>query len=169
MVKPAKQETVRRGKNFGKQEDRQICVSWVYTTQDAVKGTDQNASAFWNNIFQHAKSATPSLSTRTTEAIRQRFGTISRSVMKFSGCVKSVQRLNKSGASSEDKLNMALELYKADYEEFKFLQCYEVLKQCPKFNMNPSANTEKSANTEAPVNDPGNDQSSSGKYFFSYL
>ncbi|XP_062713679.1 uncharacterized protein LOC134290536 [Aedes albopictus] len=150
----AKQDVSRRGKNFSKPEDRQICVSWVYTTQDPVKGTDQNVTSFWAAVFKHATAGTPSLSSRTPEALRQRFGAISRSVMKFSGCNKSVQRLNKSGTSSTDKFDMALELYKADHkEDFKYLDCYEVLKQCPKFNMSqPSPKTPKPSDED---NNPG--------------
>lgn len=154
----AKSETTRRGKNFGKLEDRQICISWVYTTQDAVKGTDQNISAFWSSVLQHAQTATPSLAKRTAEAIRQRFGAISRSVTKFAGCLKSIQRLKKSGSSATDELNMALELYKTDNsEEFKYMECYEVLKQCPKYSMNECLNKPKSSNGQQSPGIPGND------------
>lgn len=140
MAKQEKVEASRRGvprgKNFAKSEDRQICFSWTYVTQDAIKGTDQSVSAFWTAVAQNACAAVPALSCRTWDAIRQRFNTISRNVTKFAGCVRSVERMNKSGASATDKLNMALEIFKTDHkEDFKYLDCYEVLKLCPKYDM----------------------------------
>lgn len=130
----AKSEATGRGKNFSKQEDRQIWVSWINISEDSVRGTDQNIASFWRAAHQHAISCNLDLSTRTSDAIRQRFGIISRGVSKFVGCVKSVERLKESGRNSEDRINKSLLLFKQEQkEEFQFMECWEVLNKCPKF------------------------------------
>lgn len=126
---PAK---VGRGAAFLPQDDVQLCRSWVAVSEDPVKGTDQSKELFWATIREHGE-----FMARTPDSLRQRWGTISRAVSKFSGIMSTVTNLNKSGTNDEDKLNKALELFKQDEKkEFKFLDCFEVLSRCPKFRVN---------------------------------
>lgn len=60
---------------------------------------------------------------------------MSRSISKFTGCYKAVLRINESGTNDDDKIEKAKKMYNADQqEEFKFLECWEILKKSPKFS-----------------------------------
>jgi hypothetical protein len=39
-----------RARNYNDHEDVQICTSWLETTEDGRKGTDQTGDAFWETI-----------------------------------------------------------------------------------------------------------------------
>lgn len=123
-----------RGKNFSDAENRQLCLSWLAISEDPIKGTDQSCSTFWSTILDHAKLYTPSFESRTPDGLRQRWGVISRSVSKFTGCFKTVMRLNESGTNEEDKVEKAKALYKQDQkEDFRYMECWEILRKAPKF------------------------------------
>ncbi|XP_058467073.1 uncharacterized protein LOC131439989 [Malaya genurostris] len=121
----------KRGRNFGPQDDQQLCKSWITISEDPVKGTDQSVSIFWTAIKNDGN-----FHSRTTESLRQRWGIINRAVSKFTGCYKSISSLNESGTNSEDVLQKSLDLHKREQkEDFKHMECWEVLKVCPKFNI----------------------------------
>lgn len=125
----------QRGKNFSDRENRQLCLSWLAVSEDPIKGTDQSCTTFWSTILDHAKDQVPSFDSRTPDAIRQRWGVMSRSISKFTGCYKAVLRINESGTNDDDKIEKAKKMYNADQqEEFKFLECWEILKKSPKFS-----------------------------------
>ncbi|OAV97548.1 hypothetical protein PTTG_10910 [Puccinia triticina 1-1 BBBD Race 1] len=55
-------------------------------------------------------------------------------INKFRGCVNQVEQFNQSGASVEDQLNRALQLYTEDqHKHFKHLRCYNLLVKSPKW------------------------------------
>uniref|UniRef100_A0A336MSK4 CSON005107 protein n=1 Tax=Culicoides sonorensis TaxID=179676 RepID=A0A336MSK4_CULSO len=121
-------------RNFSIEEDRQICRSWLSFSEDPIHGTDQSNAVFWTKIHAHASQKISSLGERHWDSLRQRWGMISRCVSKFVGCYASVQRLNQSGKTEEDKFIDSEEIYKQDMgTQFKFRSCWEILKDSPKF------------------------------------
>ncbi|KAA1098942.1 hypothetical protein PGTUg99_004385 [Puccinia graminis f. sp. tritici] len=71
---------------------------------------------------------------RPIGSIKGRWQLISHGVTKLTGCVKHIDRLNASGATSEDCLTQALSLFaKLQGKTFTFLRCYNILLSSPKW------------------------------------
>lgn len=143
----------QRGKNFSDQENKQLCISWVRISQDPIRGTDQSLTNFWSAVLEDCANKYEAFVTRTPDGLRQRWGVISRAVQKFSGCYKAVIKLKESGTNQEDKINKAIHLYKRDHnEDFRYLECWEILKACPKFccDGNPETTSPSTSFSEVP-------------------
>ena len=39
--------------NYNRTEDKQLCDSWLDTTQNSRKGTDQKSEAFWDTVAKN--------------------------------------------------------------------------------------------------------------------
>jgi hypothetical protein len=42
-----------RARNYNGTKDKQLCNSWLDTTQNSRKGTDQKSEAFWDTVAKH--------------------------------------------------------------------------------------------------------------------
>lgn len=84
------------------EEDEQLCRSWLVTSKDPIRGTDQHRTEFWKTVKLHAESEMQSFTALPYDGLGQRFGTISYQVSKFIGHLSFVGRLNRSGATTED-------------------------------------------------------------------
>lgn len=125
-------ETKRhRGKNFTESDDRNICIAWLAISNDPLKGRDQQNDTFWKDVQDHAK-----VKNRNWDAVRQRFGQINRSVTKFVECYDLVIQ-NRAGAPfrQDDVYDEAVKLYlaKTNTRSWKFSECWEMLRNSPKF------------------------------------
>ena len=101
-----------KGKNFCVDEDERLCRMWLRTTQDAAVGTSQTSEGFWSKIEASYHDKLPeALSPRSVRSLESRWAAIRTDVAKFSGCVASVQALNRSGTSEEDTLDQAKSLF----------------------------------------------------------
>lgn len=129
-------ENTKKKKNYTEEEDFALPKSWKVVSEDPIKGTDQSSNDFWTNVRAHASLSLPSFEHRFQDSLRQRFGTISRTISKFSGCYASVMRLNQSGKSNEDKYEDAVTLFKEENKStgFKYRAIWEILKETPKFS-----------------------------------
>lgn len=129
-------ENRTKKKNYTEEEDFTLAKSWKVVSEDPIKGTDQSSNDFWANVRAHASLSVPSFEQRFQDSLRQRFGTISRTISKFSGCYASVMRLNQSGKSAEDKYDDAVTLFKTETKSssFKYRAIWEMLKETPKFS-----------------------------------
>lgn len=125
-----------KAKNYSKDDDYQLVKSWKLVTTDSIHGTDQSGTEFWSKIRDNAALTIPLFKERTLDSLRQRFGIISRTVSKFVGVYASIMRLNQSGTSTEDKFEGAVKLFKEETQSstFKYRDCWELLKDMPKFS-----------------------------------
>lgn len=131
----------KRGKNFTMAEDEQICRSWLWISKDPIKGTDQQRSDFWSAVKLNAESVMPSLGSRTSDGLRQRFQHLSALVSKYAGCVNFVNKLKVSGASAEDQAQKARDMFLSDTKTktFRIQSCYDILKDEPKYKLQQEA------------------------------
>lgn len=131
MSEKQNQETKRhRGKNFTASDDRNICNAWLAISNDPLKGRDQQNDVFWKDVQEHAK-----VKNRSWNAVRQRWGQISRIVTKFEESYDSVLRNQTGQLRAEDIYDEAVKLYLAttNARSWKFCECWEILRNNPKF------------------------------------
>ncbi|KAG4074121.1 hypothetical protein HA402_014326 [Bradysia odoriphaga] len=124
-------QTSHRGKNFSAADDRNICIAWLAISNDPLKGRDQQGDAFWKEVQEHAK-----IKKRSWNAVRQRWGLISRCVMKFSECFKAVNNRAAEGKLVGSVYDETIDLYltTTNAKKWPFSECFEILRKSPKFN-----------------------------------
>lgn len=129
-----RQRPTARGKNFTAADDRNLCIAWLAISNDPLKGRpDQLGDAFWREIQDHAK-----MKKRTCNGVRQRWGLISRCVMKFIECITTVSNQTKSNNGELVDNNVyddAVELYvrTTNAKKWQFSECYDILHKSQKF------------------------------------
>jgi hypothetical protein len=142
-----KKETEIRGRksNFSKAQDMNLVLSYMDISQDPISGTDQRHSTFWEkiNVKYHTLEAARLMKkvielseeeTRTTKALENRFGVISKTCQEFTGCVEEVRSLKISGLNAELEMEKAMQLFKGRFKgEFKFNDLWMRLRQLPKW------------------------------------
>ncbi|CAM6097105.1 unnamed protein product [Calypogeia fissa] len=133
---------VGRGKNYSKQDEEQLCRSFLHIGHgfDRIAGgTGQKLAAFWERVAAHYNDSTPPGSeVRPVRSLESKWSLIKGEVSKFSDFYDSAKPLDESASSRKDVIAKALELYQTapsntKQEEFKFLHCWEVLKEHPKW------------------------------------
>lgn len=129
-----KKEKRKKGPTYQEHEDSQLCCSWIEVSEDPSVGTDQAGTRFWDHISKCYHDAIP-LPLRPIGSIKGCWQLISHAVSKFSGCIKHIDQLNPSGASSEDRLTRSLSLFaELQGKTFTYLHCYNILTSSPKWN-----------------------------------
>ncbi|EFP74891.1 uncharacterized protein PGTG_01484 [Puccinia graminis f. sp. tritici CRL 75-36-700-3] len=129
-----RKEKRKKGPTYQDHEDAQLSSSWVEVSEDPSVGTDQAGSRFWDRISKCYHDAIPQ-PPRPIGSLKGRWQLISHGVSKFAGCVKHIDQLNPSGATSEDRLTKALALFsELQGKTFGFLQCYNILTSSPKWS-----------------------------------
>ncbi|KAI7948826.1 hypothetical protein MJO29_010491 [Puccinia striiformis f. sp. tritici] len=128
-------ENKGRSRNYTEKEDVQLCVSWVETSEDPKKGTDQTLNSFWDALANHYATHLPG-SRQTLKSLQSRWGDhIQKEVNKFMGCVHQVDNLNPSGKTDSNGFQLAMTTYSGLYNRpFGFLSCYQILVESPKWN-----------------------------------
>ncbi|PLW35477.1 hypothetical protein PCASD_12721 [Puccinia coronata f. sp. avenae] len=107
-AKGSKKKT--RSQNYHEDKNLQLCTSWLETTEDGRKGTNQTGNAFWATVAKHYTKQMPN-PVQSTKSLKKRWGVIQQAVNKFHGCVQQINHWNPSGTSSSDRNSMALSLY----------------------------------------------------------
>jgi hypothetical protein len=122
-----------RARNYLGHEDLQICTSWVETTKDGRKGTDQSGDVFWETVCKHYQKHNPEPE-RTSKSLKNWWGLIQHSFNKYHGCVQQINHCNPSGTNTNNQVTMALSLYgKTQGKAFTFMSCYELLAKSAKW------------------------------------
>ncbi|EHS64242.1 uncharacterized protein PGTG_22067 [Puccinia graminis f. sp. tritici CRL 75-36-700-3] len=146
------------------EEDKLLCVAWLNTTRDAIVGTGQKATTFWERVATYQKKLVQDynnekqrtrgfkeLPFRLTNAVECRWGHIMKVCSRFCGCYSQVERRLSSGKTRDDVLAEAKELYKAQYEAtFNLDHCWGILKDTPKWLATQQENELKSKKTKEP-------------------
>jgi hypothetical protein len=99
----------KKGPNWSSHEDKILITAWANTSLDAVTGTDQNGTAYWDRISDyydaHKQSSWPE---RNANALSCRYTLISRETSKFCGCLQHILNRNESGRTIEEKVYIYL-------------------------------------------------------------
>ncbi|EHS64390.1 uncharacterized protein PGTG_22222 [Puccinia graminis f. sp. tritici CRL 75-36-700-3] len=129
--------------HYQEHEDVELCKAWIAITEDARIGTDQSGATFWGRVHKlYSRAITQPK--RPQKSVKSRWGLLQKDINKFRACVIQVENMNRSGASLEDHLNMALELYSEDQgSTFSHIRCYNILVKCPKWHDYFRQNTAK--------------------------
>ncbi|KNE90195.1 hypothetical protein PSTG_16339 [Puccinia striiformis f. sp. tritici PST-78] len=119
-----------RSGNYITEEDVQICLSWLETTEDPLNSTNQSGTTFWDRVHGHYMEHLPQYP-RSADSVKSRFGIIQRLTTKFHGCVKQIILANQSGKTIADRIPAALKLYvaldKDKGKDYTHMQCYHIL------------------------------------------
>lgn len=92
IVDGGEDKKVGKGRNFSKEEDVQLCKSWLTISEDPITGTDQRASTFWESVVKDY-STYQSHGDRTLCSLQSRWGVINRGVSKFVGFLDKVSNV----------------------------------------------------------------------------
>ncbi|PLW23592.1 hypothetical protein PCASD_11395 [Puccinia coronata f. sp. avenae] len=123
-----------RARNYHEDEDLQLCTSWLKTTEDGRKETDQTGNAFWSTVAKHYSKHMPDPE-QSAKSLKNRWGIIQQAVNKFHGCVQQINHWNLRGTSSTNRNSMAVTFYsKLQGKPFTFTACYEVLRKSAKWH-----------------------------------
>ncbi|EHS63180.1 uncharacterized protein PGTG_20763 [Puccinia graminis f. sp. tritici CRL 75-36-700-3] len=133
----------KRSASYSENEDVQLCRSWIAISEDPLVGTHQDGTTFWKRVH-HSYSRNLPESRRTAGSLKAHWVALQKPISKFRGFVNQVEQFGKSGASAEDCLNRALELFSQDQKaSFKYLRVYNILVKVPKWNSYTDENTKK--------------------------
>ncbi|KAK9989898.1 hypothetical protein SO802_030137 [Lithocarpus litseifolius] len=134
--------STKRGGNFNVDEDLLLISTWLNIGMDAVYGTEQKGEKFWAKIWEYFCANNTYRTTRSSSSLSSRWGNINRETSRFAEFMAKVEARNRSGATDEDKLKDAKDLYKATPNPstgkkiaFAYEHCWVVLKNQPKWSM----------------------------------
>ena len=141
-----KKKENNRNKNYSPDEDLWLSKSYIYCTQDCVKGIDQTSSVFWSKIeaqFEIHRNARKvegrgfGFPKRDSNSLRNRWQkTILRKVNKFVAIYHSIESHPPSGVPENQWPDLAMKSYfRQEGHAFQFLGCWEYLKDKEKFKV----------------------------------
>ena len=99
----------RRGKSFLKEEDVELCISWMTITQDPVIGIGQPMSKFWDRVmvkFLETNVGVDPL--RTLCSIQNRWDGIRHYCTKWRGILAQIVNRPQSGANITNEVSCVL-------------------------------------------------------------
>lgn len=141
------------GKKWEDFELRQLALSWIHVSEDAVTGTEQKATAFWTSIHQHwlQKLNGNSGNVRSVQSLKNKWTEMSAHCNKFGAFYTRVVRNKRSGTTQEDWKSEALQLFQQHVGvSFSYFVSYEVLQRSEKFSLYSTRDNAKSASVIRP-------------------
>ncbi|EHS63351.1 uncharacterized protein PGTG_21529 [Puccinia graminis f. sp. tritici CRL 75-36-700-3] len=133
----------KRSSSYTEAEDVQLCRSWIVISEDPLIGTNQDGATFWKRVHLSFSKELPE-ARRTPGSLKAHWGALQKVISKFRGFVNQVEQHEESGASAEDCLNRALELFSKDQgSSFKHLRCFNILVKVPKWSTYTDENSKK--------------------------
>jgi len=129
-----------RGRNMEDEESRQICVSFIFVSENGITGTSQKGDTFYKDVSDHySANLPPGRPSRTMRSLESKWRTIHHDVAKFEGAFVQIKDINASGITEEDVLYRAQKLYYENSHKepskrkpFAFLECWRYLVNKPK-------------------------------------
>jgi hypothetical protein len=102
-----------RGATWSKGEDIQLVKSYLETSEDPEKGTNQSSKTLWENISTHYKEHLGGENTepRTEDSLKGRWCDISRDCASFNEYYQYFEAHPRSGWNTEDVLKAAKEKF----------------------------------------------------------
>ncbi|EHS63887.1 uncharacterized protein PGTG_20869 [Puccinia graminis f. sp. tritici CRL 75-36-700-3] len=160
------------------EEDQSLCTSWLNTSKDAVVGTNQTKTTFWDRIYamylelmdevtekkKKTKGFKP-FPTRLKKPLEDRWYHIQHQVSKYCGYYSQVERRMRSGSNVDDLVVEAKLLFKTDTgKNFNLDHCWGILHHSPKWikhTEEASAPTKtKASSKKTPVTNPNHSSTS---------
>ncbi|OAV86950.1 hypothetical protein PTTG_01295 [Puccinia triticina 1-1 BBBD Race 1] len=124
-------------------EGIQLCQAWITVLEDVVVGTNQEGMTFWAQVKQCFKRYIRN-SIQSASSLKTCWALLQKVIHKFQGCVNQVEQYSQSGASANDCLNRALQLFSKDQKtRFKHLVCHNILIKVPKWCAYVDENSKK--------------------------
>ena len=133
--------------NYTPEKDLDLSRAVVNASQTSdqakAKGTDQKGPTYWTHVlakhreFSKGKPSEESANIRTWESIKSRFSKkIAPFISKWVVCWNLAENNKASGETKDDIIEKAHKMYqeKHDGETFDKVECWEVLKEMPKFH-----------------------------------
>jgi hypothetical protein len=141
-----------RAQNYAKRKDLQLCNSWLETTKDGRKGTNESGDVFWEMVSKHYRKQIPEPE-RSTKSLKNCWSIIQHAINKYHGCLQ-MNHCNQSGTTSNNQTTMALLLYgKIQGQLFPYISCYKILINLAKWNAYHQ-NLEKKTNPKRDESSP---------------
>ncbi|KAG8366149.1 hypothetical protein BUALT_Bualt17G0045900 [Buddleja alternifolia] len=129
-----------RSGNYRFEEDYLLCQIYLDVSQDPITGNNQTRTRLWNRVTQlYNETKDVSMEERSLRSLDSRFKAIERGVRRLIQCIKKVELCNPSGASEQDILQRAKQMFVEDVQfktGFKFDHVWNILKNVEKFHDN---------------------------------
>ncbi|XP_073153961.1 uncharacterized protein [Henckelia pumila] len=120
------------------EEDKHLCHIYLDISQNPIVGINQSKDQFWARVEEGYNSIKPNtVQVRNKRSLQCRVKTILRQVGRLRGCIRQIEILKPNGASDEDILHRAKDLFMQDpnYSKgFKFDHVWPILKDLKKFS-----------------------------------
>ncbi|TVU11881.1 hypothetical protein EJB05_45491, partial [Eragrostis curvula] len=144
----------KRGSNYSLEEDIQVCKSWINISNDAVVGTDQPGTTYWERIAQDFHKNKDFESDRSANSIEHRCQTILKECMRFHGYFEEIERCHPSGVPYQEHVLQAQTLYasKNKGKRCPFIDCWLVVRHTEKFAALPGLNKIKRSSKSSHLN-----------------
>lgn len=88
--------------HFSREEDIQLCQSYLYIAYDAVRGSDQKAEAFWERVIADYYSKVNVPGRRANRSLSYRWSAINKAVCRYAGIFSSFVDERASGTNATD-------------------------------------------------------------------
>lgn len=123
----------KKGKNWTRVEDEQLCRSWLAVSEDPLNANEQRGDSLWERIHAVYMESNPS-SERTQSSLQCRWTQVHKSVNKFAGCLARVEAHTQNENSLEDKIQDAISLYeKSVGGSFTMFHLWTILRHAKKW------------------------------------
>ncbi|XP_020875124.1 glutathione S-transferase T3-like [Arabidopsis lyrata subsp. lyrata] len=159
---PLSQETpVRKDRKKWNPADDEVLISaWLNTSKDPIIGNQQTVEIFWQRVGEYYAESPHAIANGEHGLninCKQRWFKINDFTNKFCGAYANAERLNSSGHSETDVLNMAHDIYVSDHKtKFTMNHCWCLLRFEQKFldlnkinNLTPKGRTKRRPVEEA--------------------
>lgn len=157
-----------RGSNYAVAEDEAITKAYILVSGDPIVGSDQKCGTYYDRIYAAYQEKKPdSAQLRKQSSVETRCRTIQRECTRFSAIFSRVKQMKRSGANETDEVRLATALFNNREVEhpnedvgpkFRFLPCWELLRQFPKFSV--ADRPEASSSQQDEVSATGSDETS---------
>ena len=135
----------KKTKHFKSEEDVYLARAWVNISENAAKGADMTTHDFWSKVAAKFNQLVAEgargddffeFTTRERISLSNRWNQTRPKISLWVPIMNDVETNPKSGENQEQMLVRAHELYQGKHDkEFRFYDCYEVLRESPKFGV----------------------------------
>lgn len=124
----------QRRSNWSCEEDMLLISAWLHVSKDPIVGTDQKGPRFWLRIWEEYDANRGDFEFQTKTQVKNHYGKMSSSVIKFNGIYKRISDRHPSGWSESQIMAEAHAIYKQEKKSrFTWEHAWRVLKEEPKW------------------------------------
>ena len=117
--------SARRGGNYTIAEDVAIARAYVNVSMDPITGSDQKEGTYYSRIYDVYKQKKPEdCVTRPMTSVTTRVKTMTKEVVRFAACYKSVVSMRKRGYNEDDNVRLATAMF---FLEIVIVSDYDVM------------------------------------------